>query len=200
MSMEDVYKHREKSMSWKGDEKKRKYSPWNPENDPQLTMPKKTAIRQLFKFIPKDDPTINKVMELDAQTEFGEVKEVEMIEENKPLTKEQLDSLFTELRVLLSKEELDGILSSLDFPRMPKESDVVILRQAVNDYLARKSAEQEEPKPAVKYATKKQISTLIERGNAAGLNTTGWLKSEMTESEYTDLLSTVIEAENEKKE
>jgi recombination protein RecT len=62
MSTKDVAKHRAKSKT---------DTFWDEKNDLQLTMPKKTAIRQLFKFIPKDDPVIQKALEMDAEGEYG---------------------------------------------------------------------------------------------------------------------------------
>jgi recombination protein RecT len=72
MSMEDVNKHRGKSKSWMNKDKQ-KYSPWHENNDPQLTMPKKTAIRQLFKFIPKDDlTTMALTIDMENETRCAE--------------------------------------------------------------------------------------------------------------------------------
>lgn len=45
----DVMKFKEFSKSKASD-----YSPWNPKNDPELSMWKKTAIKQLAKFLPKN--------------------------------------------------------------------------------------------------------------------------------------------------
>lgn len=55
----DVMKFKEFSKS-KGSE----YSPWNPKNDPELSMWKKTAIKQLAKFLPKNS-TIYEAFEKD---------------------------------------------------------------------------------------------------------------------------------------
>ena len=123
----------------------------------------------------------------------------------KILTDTERQSLNASLLKKVSKEELKAITDNLELPKPLTQEGAEILKNAVNDYLARKTTAPqeepvEEPKPKVKYMTKNDITALVERGKAAGLSTKGWLKSEMTESEYTDLLSTVIEAENEKKE
>ena len=49
-----------------------KYSPWNPENDPELNMWRKTAIKQLSKILPKNEE-IYKV--LDSDNSDGDIKE-----------------------------------------------------------------------------------------------------------------------------
>jgi recombinational DNA repair protein RecT len=54
MSKKDIFDFRAKSQGYQRDVKnKTKYSPWQPENDPQLNMWKKTCVRQLFKMLPK---------------------------------------------------------------------------------------------------------------------------------------------------
>lgn len=55
----DVMKFKEFSKS-----KASEYSPWNPKNDPELSMWKKTAIKQLAKFLPKNS-TIYEAFEKD---------------------------------------------------------------------------------------------------------------------------------------
>lgn len=59
LSKEDIMKFKEFSKS-----KGSKFSPWNPENDPELSMWKKTAIKQLSKFLPKNS-TIFEAFEKD---------------------------------------------------------------------------------------------------------------------------------------
>lgn len=56
MEKEEIMKHKAKSPSANSE-----YSPWNPKNDPQLTMWKKTVIKQLAKSLPKNE-TINKAL------------------------------------------------------------------------------------------------------------------------------------------
>ena len=46
------------------------YSPWNQKNDPELWMWKKTAIRQLFKSLPKTS-AMQKALAIDSQGEMG---------------------------------------------------------------------------------------------------------------------------------
>lgn len=41
-----------------------KYSPWNPANDPELNMHRKTVLKQMAKFLPKNE-IINKALDLD---------------------------------------------------------------------------------------------------------------------------------------
>ncbi len=62
MSKDDILEFREysQSYSWKG----KKYSPWNPDNDPQLNMWKKTVLKQVIKFMPQT-PEIYKAQEMD---------------------------------------------------------------------------------------------------------------------------------------
>lgn len=55
----DVMKFKEFSKS-----KASEYSPWNPKNDPELSMWRKTAIKQLAKFLPKNS-TIYEAFEKD---------------------------------------------------------------------------------------------------------------------------------------
>lgn len=50
MSEEDVMKHKAMSKAGASD-----FSPWNPEKDPELFMWQKTCIKQLYKFLPKND-------------------------------------------------------------------------------------------------------------------------------------------------
>ncbi len=60
-----------------------KYSPWNPENDPELNMWRKTAIKQLSKILPKNEE-IYKV--LDSDNSDGDIKEYqerELLEHSK---------------------------------------------------------------------------------------------------------------------
>lgn len=45
---------------------KSEYSPWNPKNDPELTMWKKTVLKQLGKMLPKNE-TINRALATDNQ-------------------------------------------------------------------------------------------------------------------------------------
>lgn len=61
MSKEDVMKYREFSKS-----KDSSYSPWNEKNDPDLMMWKKTAVKQVAKFMPKNDE-ISKAFERDNE-------------------------------------------------------------------------------------------------------------------------------------
>lgn len=63
MSEAEIYKHRAKSQSWSSGPK---YSPWNPDNDPQLIMWRKTVLKQLFKMLPKSS-TLQQAVNADTQ-------------------------------------------------------------------------------------------------------------------------------------
>lgn len=63
MNKEDILEFRKYSQSYK-DEEKRKYSPWNEANDPQLNMWKKTVLKQLVKYLPKNEK-IAQAIEID---------------------------------------------------------------------------------------------------------------------------------------
>lgn len=73
----DVMKFKEFSKS-KGSE----YSPWNPKNDPELSMWKKTAIKQLAKFLPKNS-TIYEAFEKDNRD--SRISDAQKLAENSDL-------------------------------------------------------------------------------------------------------------------
>lgn len=76
MDAEEIFAFRNKSQSYSADLKyKSTNSPWQPKNDPQLNMWKKTVIKQLFKMIPKT-PIIHDVLEHDTK---GDVERGESI-------------------------------------------------------------------------------------------------------------------------
>jgi len=62
MNIDDILKFRDFSQSynWKWKE----YSPWNEKNDPEDNMKKKTVLKQMMKYLPKND-TLAKAVELD---------------------------------------------------------------------------------------------------------------------------------------
>jgi recombination protein RecT len=67
MSKDDIFEHRAKSQSYQRDVKyKSKNSPWQPENDPQLWMWKKTVVKQLAKLMPKS-PIMQQAIAADVQ-------------------------------------------------------------------------------------------------------------------------------------
>lgn len=71
LSKEDVMKFKEFSKS-----KDSTFSPWNAKNDPELSMWKKTAIKQLTKFLPKNED-IFKAIELDNKdSRINEAKDL----------------------------------------------------------------------------------------------------------------------------
>ena len=63
MHIDDILEFRSFSQSYK-DEKKRIYSPWTEKNDPEDNMKKKTVLKQMMKYLPKND-TLAKAVELD---------------------------------------------------------------------------------------------------------------------------------------
>lgn len=73
MHIDDIYAHGKrysKSFDLEG-----KYSPWNPENDREGWMPKKTVLKQLAKLVPKNE-TILRAIEIDNQDSIiSDVKE-----------------------------------------------------------------------------------------------------------------------------
>lgn len=77
LSKEDIMKFKEFSKS-KGSE----YSPWNPKNDPELSMWKKTAIKQLNKFLPKNS-TIYEAIEKDNRD--SRISDAKLLAENSDL-------------------------------------------------------------------------------------------------------------------
>lgn len=68
MSKDEVMKFREFSQG-----KESKFSPWDPNNDPERHMWRKTAIKQLAKLLPKNE-TINKAIEKDNQDSVIEAR------------------------------------------------------------------------------------------------------------------------------
>lgn len=62
MNAKDILEHAKKFS--KSFDLSGKYSPWNPANDPEYTMYKKTVLKQMSKFLPKNE-IINKALELD---------------------------------------------------------------------------------------------------------------------------------------
>ena len=57
-----------------------KYSPWNPDNDPELNMWRKTAIKQIAKILPKNEE-IYKALDTDnGDSDIKEYTEKQMIE------------------------------------------------------------------------------------------------------------------------
>lgn len=80
-SKNDILKHREFSQSWRKDQKdKTKYSPWQPQNDPQLTMWLKTAIKQAVRFLPLDAEEINDLQRAYEADYAGNVERGEVVD------------------------------------------------------------------------------------------------------------------------
>lgn len=62
MNAKDILEHAQKFS--KSYDATGKYSPWNPANDPELNMWRKTVLKQMSKYLPKNE-IINKAIELD---------------------------------------------------------------------------------------------------------------------------------------
>lgn len=62
MNAKDILEHAQKFS--KSYDATGKYSPWNPANDPELNMWRKTVLKQMAKYLPKNE-IINKAIELD---------------------------------------------------------------------------------------------------------------------------------------
>lgn len=82
----DVMKFKEFSKS-----KNSEYSPWNPKNDPELSMWRKTAIKQLAKFLPKNsqvfeafekDNKDSRISEAKALAENSDLKMGNLLKDN----------------------------------------------------------------------------------------------------------------------
>ena len=50
MNIEDIYEYRDEYSQSRKDKEKRKYSPWDEKNDPEMNMAKKTVLKQLIKW------------------------------------------------------------------------------------------------------------------------------------------------------
>lgn len=57
-----------------------KYSPWNPDNDPELNMWRKTAIKQIAKILPKNEEIYKALDNDNADGDITEYTEKQMIE------------------------------------------------------------------------------------------------------------------------
>lgn len=86
LSKADVMKFKEFSKS-----KASEYSPWNPKNDPELSMWRKTAIKQLAKFLPKNsavfealakDNKDSRISDAPALAENSDLKMGKLLKEN----------------------------------------------------------------------------------------------------------------------
>lgn len=74
MNKEDVLKFKQYSKSC--GEKAFPYSPWNPKNDPELSMWKKTCIKQIAKLLPKNED-LNEAIEKDNKDSNIGSKEIQ---------------------------------------------------------------------------------------------------------------------------
>lgn len=97
----DIFKHRAKSQSWKSSQK---YSPWNPDNDPQLIMWKKTALKQLFKMLPKT-PEIRGAVNADIK---GDIIDMDASQDdNVSMSQVEVVTFMSRLRESYSKTMVD---------------------------------------------------------------------------------------------
>jgi recombination protein RecT len=203
MPKETIFKFREKSQSWKSDLKyKKKNSPWHPENDPDLMMWKKTALKQLAKLLPKNSEifeAISRDTSADVTSSFVEVDDVTM------LSPAEIDNLFAEGKGYgLSYDEIKAIFNEAKatLTEVTKEQAAQIRAK----YESKKPAaidpppaeeEVEQPTPE-KLVNPKKVGKLIERAEKVNVDTTGWLAkaNKMTESEFNDLETMVRDEEN----
>lgn len=109
LSKADVMKFKEFSKS-KGSE----FSPWNPKNDPELSMWRKTAIKQLAKFLPKNstifeafekDNKDSRISEAKILSESSDLKMGALLKENDNDTNQDTE---TETEPSIQIEETDG--------------------------------------------------------------------------------------------
>jgi len=69
LSKEDIMKFKEFSKSKNSD-----FSPWNPKNDPELSMWRKTAIKQLAKFLPKNSAVFEAIAKDNVDSRISEAR------------------------------------------------------------------------------------------------------------------------------
>lgn len=74
MSKEEVLEFKKFSQSSKYPPKEgqKDYSPWNPENDPELWMWKKTCLKQLSKTLPQNEALATAIAEDDKEADIKE--------------------------------------------------------------------------------------------------------------------------------
>lgn len=103
LSKEDIMKFKEFSKS-KGSE----YSPWNPKNDPELSMWRKTAIKQLAKFLPKNsavfeaiakDNKDSRISDAIAMKENSDLKMGNLLKENNYDENQETDHKEEEIQI-----------------------------------------------------------------------------------------------------
>jgi recombination protein RecT len=136
---ETIFKFREKSQGYNRDlvkekehsKKKNKYpfkanSPWYPENDPDLMMWKKTAVKQLSKLLPKNSEifdAIAKDTNNDVTSAFVDVDDVDN------LTATEINNLYIEGKSIgLSQDEIKSIFLQAE---VPEGFSTVTRKQAV---------------------------------------------------------------------
>lgn len=71
LSKNDVMKFKEFSKS-----KDSSFTPWNPKNDPELHMWRKTAVKQLAKFLPKNDQIFKAIEQDNKDSRINESKDL----------------------------------------------------------------------------------------------------------------------------
>jgi phage RecT family recombinase len=102
MNAKDILAHGarfSKSYDAKG-----KFSPWNPENDPELNMWKKTVLKQMAKLLPKNE-MINKAIAIDNQDSIIGDRLESAKEESEPLKMKNLLTTPNESKNTKKKEE-----------------------------------------------------------------------------------------------
>jgi len=106
MSKEDILEFKEFSQSANAQEQwQRDKSPWNPKNDPQLNMWKKTVLKQLTKLLPKNEKITRALKEDDKE---GDIKKyVESKQEKLESPQEAVDKFTKKKKELSEKKVVD---------------------------------------------------------------------------------------------
>jgi recombination protein RecT len=117
MNKDKIFEFRGKSQSYRSDVKyKSKNSPWQPENDPELNMWKKTCIKQIFKVLPKS-PEMKESFEESEKNDIIDIKPEE--------------------KTVLDQSEVTGFCE-----RMIEEGyDRDLIKRGIKEVLKRKSLE-----------------------------------------------------------
>jgi recombination protein RecT len=146
MSKDKIFEFRAKSQSYQRDQKKgTKYSPWQPENDPALTMWKKTCVRQLFKMLPKsqemkeafDESEKNDIIDINPDKE--NMSQGDIVDFIKRIQKDySTDLINAGIKEVLKRKILE--------PLTIDEAEILEawLRAKTNEALDMQAAEQEE--------------------------------------------------------
>jgi recombination protein RecT len=170
---ETVFKFREKSQSWNQPKEKQKFSPWHPNNDPEFTMWKKTAIKQLAKLLPKNTEVFSALgrdTEHDVTSSFVDVPDIEYLNAG------EINALFTEGRGMgLSVDDVQAAFDTVGAtdtevtkPQAEEIRAIFIDHAKKSDSQPPQKPAEGEPPPAERMANKRQTDKLIKAINKAG--------------------------------